>query len=243
MHDDNCFITLTYDDDHLPWDGSLQKHHFQNFLKRLRWHNRHKSIRYFMCGEYGDGGEGKPGRPHYHAILFNHDFGDKTLWAERDGIPTWVSDELSRLWPFGFSTVGRCTWQTAAYVARYTTKKKTGDAAKTHYWRLLTTDLEIEIEPEYANMSLKPAIGKTWFDTYPGDCYPSDYVTHNGKKFRVPRYYDKLLDQADPGELARLKRIRVEKARERHAENTGKRLRDREKVTLAKLKSLNRQLG
>ena len=30
MYDDNCFITLTYDNDHLPSDGSLHKSHFQN---------------------------------------------------------------------------------------------------------------------------------------------------------------------------------------------------------------------
>jgi hypothetical protein len=30
------FITLTYDPDHLPSDGSLDVSHFQKFMKRLR---------------------------------------------------------------------------------------------------------------------------------------------------------------------------------------------------------------
>ena len=36
LYDENCFITLTYDDEHLPPDGCLNKEHFQKFMKRLR---------------------------------------------------------------------------------------------------------------------------------------------------------------------------------------------------------------
>lgn len=36
LYDRNCFITLTYDEKHLPQDGSLVKKHFQDFMKRLR---------------------------------------------------------------------------------------------------------------------------------------------------------------------------------------------------------------
>lgn len=238
MHDQNCFITLTYDDKHLPWDGSLNKKHFQDFMKRLRFKYRPTTIRYFHCGEYGR----ELQRPHYHALLFNHDFNDKTLWSERDGIPTYVSDELADLWPFGFSTVGRVTWETAAYCARYTTKKQTGKAAADHYWKMLNTDLSVELQPEYATMSLKPAIGKTWYEAYKNDCYPSDFVTNKGTKFRIPKYYDKLLHQEDPEQLATLKQIRVDKARLRHEENTSARLAIREACAQAKLKTLNRPL-
>ena len=234
MHDENCFITLTYDEDNIPWDGSLNKEHFQKFMKRLRFKERHKKLRYFMCGEYGE-----LGRPHYHALIFNHDFQDKTLWTERDGIPTWTSEQLEGLWPFGFSTVGRCTYETAAYCARYTTKKKTGKEAETHYWKILTTDLEVEIEPEYANMSLKPAIGNTWFSEYKNDCYPSDFITRNGKKFRVPKYYDKLINE---DELAYYKENRKRKAWARNEENTTSRLAQREKCAHARLENLNKIL-
>lgn len=69
MHDENCFITLTYDDQHLPSDGSVNLKHFQLFMKRLRkkmvsYINRGKAyankypyghkIGYFMCAEYGE---------------------------------------------------------------------------------------------------------------------------------------------------------------------------------------------
>lgn len=36
MHDANCFITLTYNDENKPYGGSLDKTDLQKFLKRLR---------------------------------------------------------------------------------------------------------------------------------------------------------------------------------------------------------------
>lgn len=36
LHTNNCFITLTYDNDNLPADGSLTKPHWQQFMKNLR---------------------------------------------------------------------------------------------------------------------------------------------------------------------------------------------------------------
>ena len=36
LYRDNCFITLTYSDLHLPEDGSLHVKHFQDFMKRFR---------------------------------------------------------------------------------------------------------------------------------------------------------------------------------------------------------------
>ena len=68
----SSFLTLTYDDDHLPPNGTLVKRDFQLFMKRLRW-EMGDGIRFFACGEYGDGNL----RPHYHALLFNVDFPDK----------------------------------------------------------------------------------------------------------------------------------------------------------------------
>jgi hypothetical protein len=82
LHEHNSFITLTYNDENLPADGSLDVRHWQLFMKRLR--KRHGSgIRYFHCGEYGS----KHRRPHYHACLFGLDFPDKKLWMMRNGIP------------------------------------------------------------------------------------------------------------------------------------------------------------
>ena len=238
MHDENSFVTLTYDDDNLPWDGSLNKKHLQDFMKRLRWHFRDKTIRFFACGEYGE----KLNRPHYHVLLFNHDFQDKTLWSENDGVRTYTSEILERLWPFGFSTVGNVTWDSAAYCARYVTKKKTGEQAQDHYWRMLATDLEVQLEPEYATMSTKPGIGKTWFDTYREDCFPSDNIHHNGKKLRIPAYYDKLLADHNEHDLKTIKENRKRQAQKYAHENTPRRLEDREACATYRLNRLDRKL-
>ena len=67
QHTDNAFVTLTYADDQLPDGNSLCPEDVTKFLKRLRKRIDPVKIRYFLCGEYG---EGSTSRPHYHLILF-----------------------------------------------------------------------------------------------------------------------------------------------------------------------------
>lgn len=128
MHKDNCFITLTYATEHLPPDSSLHYPDFQKFMKRLR-KKYGEGIRFYMCGEYGE----NFGRPHFHACLFGHNFTDLKLWKETNGQKLYRSKELEQLWPFGHSSVGSVTFESAAYVARYIMKKITGEAAEQHY--------------------------------------------------------------------------------------------------------------
>lgn len=77
------FLTLTYNDEHLPPGGQLCKRDLQLFLKRLR--KRNSGIRYFAVGEYGTEGN----RPHYHAVIFNLlDLDLVTAsWTDRDKKP------------------------------------------------------------------------------------------------------------------------------------------------------------
>lgn len=206
MHEESCFITLTMDDKYLasrenPY--SLDRSEFQRFMKRLR--KRYgKKIRYFHCGEYGE----KNNRPHYHAIIFGMDFEDKELFQVRDEIKLYTSESLAELWPYGFVTLGQVTFESAAYVARYVTKKVTGEKAEKHYirWDPLTGE-GTPIEQEYATMSRKPGIGKSWFDKYKTDVYPHDYVVINKHKIRPPRFYDNQLSEQ---ELEKLKLKRQE---------------------------------
>ena len=74
-YDCNAFITLTYDEENLPADGSLNYDHFQLFMKRLRKAIEPNKVRFYMCGEYGE----ENGRPHFHACLFGYDFPDKVM--------------------------------------------------------------------------------------------------------------------------------------------------------------------
>ena len=119
MHTQNSFITLTYANESLPWDGSLIHSHFQTFIRELRRLYPSHTIRYYMCGEYGE----KFTRPHYHACLFGIDFPDKVIWKEDEGILTWTSEILTKIWGRGHCTLGELNFDTAAYTARYITKK------------------------------------------------------------------------------------------------------------------------
>ena len=169
MHKSNCFVTLTYNDYYLPENGSLVKSDFQKFMKRLR-KKVGTTVRYYYCGEYGE----NFGRPHYHVILFGYDFKDKFLWRENsNGDKCYRSELLEQLWPFGISEIGDVTFQSAAYVARYVMKKRTGDVAKEYYGDRL---------PEYNDMSRRPGIGALWLEKYQNDVYPHDFVVMNGKK-------------------------------------------------------------
>lgn len=59
------FVTLTYDEAHLPEDG-LSEESVTLFVKRLRKFLGKERIKYMVCGEYGS----KHGRPHYHFMFF-----------------------------------------------------------------------------------------------------------------------------------------------------------------------------
>ena len=205
-----------------------------NFTKDIKY-----PIRYFHCGEYGS----ELNRPHHHACLFNFDFLDKKLWSIRDGVRLYRSPSLDKLWPFGYCTVGAVTYQSAAYVARYITKKVNGELAKSHYRRLDKSTGEIwHIEPEYITMSRRPGIGRRFFDKYKSDLYPKDFITHNGKKFKAPKYYDKIYDSIDPESLDKIKNKRKLDFSKHSSDNTKQRLSQREKVLLSKCKILKREL-
>lgn len=213
MHDHNCFITLTFSPEALAKRNnpqSLDVGEFQRFMKRLR-KKYGKGVRFFHCGEYGE--ENK--RPHYHALLFGVDFSDRQLFSQRNGVKLYVSDNLSKLWPHGFSTIGDVTFESAAYCARYVMKKVRGEGSPEHYMFTDMTTGEINlVKPEYATMSRKPGIGKTWFDKYKEDVFPNDYCVVRGHEVRPPRYYDTILQQEYPEEYEAIKEKRKKDAPE-----------------------------
>lgn len=227
-HESNCFITLTYDDDHLPDDLSLNYKHFQDFIKRYRKQVSPVLIRYFVAGEYGD----KLQRPHYHACIFGHSFSDLRLHGKSEsGATIFTSEFLQQLWPFGYSSVGELTFESAAYVARYVLKKVTGAQSDRHYELIDPTSGEIaKRAPEFCRMSLKPGIGAKWLGKFMTDVYPHDHVISRGHPAKPPRYYDKLLDRSNPDLMESIKVSRAEKALERAADHTTDRLRVKETI-------------
>lgn len=244
LHEDNIFVTLTYDNEHLPANGSLRYRDYQLFMKRLLVHTaRHTDrpigVRFYMCGEYGE----TFARPHYHACIFNYDVPDKKLWKiERDN-PLYTSQLLSDLWGQGHISVGAVTFQSAAYVARYIMKKVTGDAAEDHY---TTIDQEtgevLERVPEFTNMSRRPGIGGKWFDKYMGDVFPDDFVVLNGKKVTPPRFYTSQYEILYPEEMRQIKMRRKTRSLLRAADSTPERLKVREQVLESRLTRLKRTI-
>ena len=226
MHSSTSFLTLTYSNENLPKDFSVNVKHWQDFAKRLR--KEKGPFRFFHCGEYGD----VRGRPHYHAILFGLDFSaDRKLHKIHKGNSLYISDDLDRIWGLGHTYIGSVTYQSAAYVARYSLKKRNGDQAKEHYeYTDESTGEVFDRKPEYVSMSLKPGIGATWYDKYKTDVYPHDYVVHDGKKLRPPKYYDRLFEEEDAAQMRSIKQKRVIAARER-GDGTAERLATLEEIS------------
>jgi len=213
----SCFVTLTFDDDHLPPFGALSKDEPVRFMKRLR--HETGPFRYLLAGEYADPSPERPdlpmGRPHYHMLLFGTDFrGDRVRVEDgRHGDNQFVSETIAAKWQHkGRHRLGDVTTQSAGYVARYTIKKQRGEFAEPHYSRLARRESTIveEFPPEFSLSSKGGGgLGKTWFDKYWRDIYPHDFLVHEGVRQRPPRYYDTLLERRDRDMFLTVKAARV----------------------------------
>lgn len=258
-HDNNCFITLTYDQAFVPMDYSLIPQDFTKFIKRLRKYleplkaascyvnpfTKRKNVkkfhdpfplRYFHCGEYG----AKSLRPHFHALIFGYDFPDKEFYTTRNGNRLYTSEILNSLWSdpesksnYGHAIIGDVTFESAAYVARYVTKKAIKDG-KEEFYEL--------VKPEYVTMSRRPAIGKLWYEEFKDEVYRDDEVViRKDITCKPPKYYDKLYSLTDPEKYATLKKYRMEKSKN-NPNNHPKRLHAREQVKKARVNMYERSL-
>lgn len=205
-HSSNCFITLTYSNDNLPapvdyitHEGQVCVRHpvikrdFQLFMKRLR-KKFGNNIRFFACGEYSP-----LGRPHYHAILFGCDFKDKKFFkrSPSSGDIIYTSEELSNLWPYGFSTIGECSFNTCNYVARYVVKKQKGK---------ISSD-------EFCLMSRRPGLGFNYFYNNIFTLYDSSYIQlANGLRAAIPKYFDYLIDKFNLNDFLDLDNIKLNRS-------------------------------
>lgn len=260
-HDSAYFLTLTYDDEHLPFPDyvdddlkvtylddqtgecgvlpTLQKRDIQLFHKRLRERTGQK-IRYFIAGEYGD----HTLRPHYHSIEFGLEIPDKQVYTIRNGYTLWTSDFINEIWQKGHVIIGNVTWETCAYTARYVVKKLNG------YLRSYYDSHNIS--PEFVLMSRKPGLGYQYFADKNCELYffRDAYVkTATGSKRVSPtnKYFDRLFELSEPDKLAEVKSRRIEAAKHtellRNAQTSNNfldRLLAEEENKLAQTKSLKR---
>lgn len=163
QHTSASFVTLTYDDEHLP--PTLSTRHLSLFLKRLRRRTR-GGVRFFACGEYGD----RTRRPHYHALLYG--------LAESDG-------RIPEAWGLGHVQVGSVTPSSVAYTCGYVTKKYTSKR-----WIGEAVDPETgEVyrwQPPFLQMSRNPGIGGAAREF--ASSWRSYAVMPGGTRQPVPRY-------------------------------------------------------
>lgn len=220
------FVTLTYDDDYVPrrpvidpdtgvymYDSvSLRKRDVQTFFKHLRKHCKDSKIRYYAAGEYGS----KTLRPHYHAIIFGLKFDDLVVYKRTPlGDVLYNSKFIEDCWSnfvgfrsdgspiydkIGHVVVAPVTWETCAYVARYVTKKMSGELGE---WFSSQN-----MEQPFALMSRRPGIGYKWYRDHPG-CMDYEFINlktiKKGLKFKPPKYYESLYEIDQP-ELAAVRK-------------------------------------
>lgn len=195
------FLTLTYDDDHVPFTeddyGSfgaltLDKTDLQKFFKRFRKAMPDKEVRYYAVGEYGSGTL----RPHYHAIIFGVSFDDFPDWKPYKSNP--LGDQLyfsrwlqEKVWKNGICVFSDVSWKTCAYVARYVQKKIFNGHE-------LLKD-KFGLQPEFAVMSRRPGIGARYLELHPDLFeYQKIYVSSYDRGITIPKYFLDKLKLTDP---------------------------------------------
>ncbi|AZL82897.1 replication initiator protein [Apis mellifera associated microvirus 21] len=216
MHDENCFITLTYDEQNLKSD-KLVYTDFQTFAKNLRTNlfqelldsifpNQPQKLQRKLWNEFskerkdelynpkkisifvtGEYGDKKK-RPHWHALIFNWRPNDCEYKYSNDrGDKCFSSQTLNDLWPHGVAELGSITFESAGYCARYAAKKL-------HHGR----DGEHPFEP-ISKKSGKNAIGKSFIAEHWQSIFTHGNIQlPDGKNCSIPRYYEKWLQKHQP---------------------------------------------
>ena len=224
------FITLTYDDDHVPgvivktgeimrkvqytWKPGEKRpdsvqillyEDIQKFLKRLRKAYKGK-IRYFVAGEYGE----QTARPHYHMILYGWKPTDLENLYKIHHNGYYNSKWLKDLWGMGQIQIAQAVPETYRYVAGYVTKKMyeiDGKKANSYY--------ELGQTKPFACMSLKPGLGDRYYQEHKAEIWRQGYIQcTNGKQAQIPRYYEKQMEAESPERLWRIKQNRQKNAME-----------------------------
>lgn len=172
-HQETCFITLTYDDLHLPTTMDQVKVDLRKFIKSIR--NSDIKVRYFGCGEEGS----QTSRKHAHVILFG--FMPKDLVFVGNSASNeamFESKFLTNLWKKGLVKVQFFTPRTAAYVAGYVSKK-------------LGSKVGFQVQ------STRPGLGFNFYKKHFRELLKYQKVFVNlgvGEGAALPRYFQKLFE-------------------------------------------------
>lgn len=170
LHKYNYFITLTYDDFHLPFNVKTARSDFSNqFLKSLGnlltgERNRPK---FFACVEKGD----MTGRIHLHGVLFLDHKLDLVDPVKKGDFFHFHSPQIKKCWSFGLHDVSEFDHDCAAYVGKYATKQghcfMSRNLAKGYYEKfkndIIKDDFKIYVDFNKKNFIEIPKCFARWY--------------------------------------------------------------------------------
>lgn len=225
-YSDNYFITLTYDNENLPYKQELEikernsddiityfnnselhptliPDHIKTFNNSLRKHFErlgHKGIKVIYCGEYGEETE----RPHYHEILINCPINPQYFYdfhIDNNFKAHWKTKEISDIWGKGMIDVAESEWSTIAYVARYCMKGITDLHTKEEYYNMA-------MYPEFMRSSIN--LGKRYYEEHKDEIYKTDEIIMKTIKGNIgsnkpPKLFDKWFEKERPEEFRKIK--------------------------------------
>lgn len=250
QHEDNMFLNLTFDEQNIPENHSLDPRHWQLFMKRLRKSIAPKKIRYFAVGEYGSPSDlrydhlvgNTIGRPHYHALIFGHRFPDLiNAGSGNSGEQLFESEICTDLWGQGNVKIGQVNFASAAYVAGYCTKKLSGTPAEAHYvFTDPATGTVHTVKPEFCLSSNRPAIGLGFYQEFIDDYKRNGFQYTSKGKCSIPNYYLRKMEESDPQIWEDIQARKIEFALSNLDDNTEERLAVKEELSIRKSQKFER---
>lgn len=170
----SLFVTLTYDEEHVPEGLNVNKRDVQLFLKRLRKNFAKGELRYYIVSEYGD----TTFRPHYHGLFFFQHLPENEVK---------LFDIITDSWQNGFCKYGKVELASIVYCTKYCLKKSSTPPGREPVFRLMS--------------KMNGGLGFYYIDSmgvFHVDNGNYSFVYDNGQRCRMPRYYKNLLRRNNP---------------------------------------------
>lgn len=173
----SIFVTLTYDDEHIPLDLSVNKRDIQLFHKRLRKHFPSKDLRFYLVSEYGD----HTFRPHYHGLYFFKGSYDLDF----------IYKVFIDSWQQGFIKFGEVEEGSIVYCTKYCLKHNKEPKGLKPTFRLMS--------------KMNGGVGFNYLQLMADYHLQNDqfkFVSYGGQTCRMPRYYRSKLGRVlDPSRI------------------------------------------
>ena len=207
-HTKMCFITLTYDDEHLPQGSSCCADDVSKFIKRIRryyeYHGGKKlDLVHFSATEYG----GESGRPHAHLLILGIDYND--LLPQNSKLVSHNTKNCnSPFWKNGLLNYGTDVSLSDSRMIRYVTKyvEKLDTENLYKYCRIMG------IEKPSVLHSVK--IGTDYLKTRSDE--DGRLPKLGGITMNLSPYYMRVMDLCSPYTLADKERFKIEREMKRN---------------------------